>query len=480
MRLFLFPVAVLACAACAGVPSAGPSATAEAAPLPTTYYRIDRLGRPVGWLRHEVVAERRDGDPVLVERMELETRMAREGEKLRFRAEEERVYGADGALVSARLRRVRPGLTRESRAACDADGCEVVTSGDGPAVRRRLPPTTETRAQALAAQLALREGTLRFTYLDLEELQEVEREAVAAGAEPVPLLGGRNARRVEIRTEGEAGTTVEWLADDGAPLGARFSDGAELVVLPEAQAKAESSPVDLAALAVLPLPQPIERGRPVDEVRVVFDALPESARLPAPYRRYEELPDGAVRVTTVAPELEPAPLPIPSAGFERELAATADLDHDSPAIRGLIARIPMDRLGNSAELAALLTALVGQALPVREDAGVDRASQILAGGKGGPADAATLFVALARAAGLPARIVNGYVYAEDEGVPLLVWSAWAEVYVGAWVEVDPFLGELPANALHLPVGREGVGDSGVGLLGRLGVRSFETSARVKL
>lgn len=467
-----------ACAACAGaeVPSAPPAA----APVAPTFYRIERLGRHVGWLRHEVVNERRDDAPVLVERMEIETRVAREGETVRFRAAEERVYREDGKLVSAWFRRERPGMVRESRAACDARGCEVTTTGDGPEVRRRLPPTRETRVQALAPQVALREGKARLVYLDLEDLREVVREAVRVGVEPVAALGGQEATRVEIRTVGEDATTVEWLDARGRPLAARFSDGAELRVVPEAQAKAAASPLEIGSMAVLPLPARVERGRPVDEVRVTFDALPESARLPSPHRRYETLPDGAVRVVTVARLPEAAPLPIPPEGFERELAVTADLDHDHPSIRALVDRFPRERLSSALELAALCTALANRALPYRDDAGADRASQILAGGKGGPADAATLLVALARASGLPARIVTGYVYAEDEGEPLLVWSAWAEVFVGEWMEVDPFLGEVPASPLHLPVGREGVGDSGYGLLGRLGVRAFETSARVQL
>lgn len=48
---------------------------------------------------------------------------------------------------------------------------------------------------------------------------------------------------------------------------------------------------------------------------------------------------------------------------------------------------------------------------------------------------ATLFVTLSRAVGIPARFVNGYTYSQ----PLGDWSrhAWAEVYIGRWVSVDP-------------------------------------------
>jgi transglutaminase-like putative cysteine protease len=53
-----------------------------------------------------------------------------------------------------------------------------------------------------------------------------------------------------------------------------------------------------------------------------------------------------------------------------------------------------------------------------------------------------LFVALARAAGLPARPVAGLLLRDGR----FYYHAWAEVYLGDWVPVDPMLGDLPASA----------------------------------
>ncbi len=476
--------AALALAACASTPTAAPRAAVDGAeiqpssrpaPIPALHYRIERLGRRIGWLRHEVRYELRDGEEVLVERVVAETAMAREGVVLPFKGEEERIYeaGGKGRLLTAWVRRTRSDGTREALARCDPSGCDVSVQGDGPRVTRRLPPTAETSVQAIAALVAAKEGEAHFAYLDLDELREEARDAVAKGTEAVRAAGGREAVRVELRTPGDVEPTVEWIATDGTPLAARFSDGAELVVTTEAEAKRAPEPLEISSLAILPLPSAVDRSRPVGTVRITLEALPEAARFPAPHRKYEELPDGAVRITTTTRPPPRTPLPIDPAGFERELAVTADIDHDHPDIRGLVARIPKDRVESAVELAAACLGLVDRLLPTREGAGVDRASQILRAGKGGPDDAARLYVALARAAGLPARIVAGYVYAEDDGMPILVWTAWVEVWTGEWIEVDPFLRELPASPAHLPVGREGVGDGGFGLLGRLGVRAFE-------
>ncbi|MBT3922537.1 MAG: transglutaminase domain-containing protein [Nitrospina sp.] len=58
-----------------------------------------------------------------------------------------------------------------------------------------------------------------------------------------------------------------------------------------------------------------------------------------------------------------------------------------------------------------------------------------------------LFTALARAAGIPTRIVNGLVYsAEYAG---FLYHAWPEVYVGEWRALDPTFGQDRVDATHI-------------------------------
>jgi hypothetical protein len=56
-----------------------------------------------------------------------------------------------------------------------------------------------------------------------------------------------------------------------------------------------------------------------------------------------------------------------------------------------------------------------------------------------------LYVALARSLGLPARTAVGLVYLDGA----FFYHAWPEVWLGAWVAVDPTFGEVPAGAAHL-------------------------------
>ena len=60
-----------------------------------------------------------------------------------------------------------------------------------------------------------------------------------------------------------------------------------------------------------------------------------------------------------------------------------------------------------------------------------------------------LFVALARAVGLPARPVAGLLWRDGR----FYYHAWAEVYLGDWVAVDPMLGKLAdVNRVRLTTG----------------------------
>jgi len=65
-----------------------------------------------------------------------------------------------------------------------------------------------------------------------------------------------------------------------------------------------------------------------------------------------------------------------------------------------------------------------------------------------------LFVAMARAAGIPARIAVGLVFIHGA----FYYHAWPEVYVdpGVWLPVDPTLNQFPADATHLRLARGGL------------------------
>lgn len=83
-----------------------------------------------------------------------------------------------------------------------------------------------------------------------------------------------------------------------------------------------------------------------------------------------------------------------------------------------------------------------------------------------------LTVALARAAGLPARICAGIVYLDGS----FGYHAWPVIWVGEWVKMDPTFGQYVADATHIILATGDLESQYVvnSAIGRLSVRELET------
>jgi transglutaminase-like putative cysteine protease len=77
--------------------------------------------------------------------------------------------------------------------------------------------------------------------------------------------------------------------------------------------------------------------------------------------------------------------------------------------------------------------------------GVPSALATLHAGVGDCNEHTQLYVALARAAGIPARVAAGLAYLDGK----FYYHAWPEVWLERWVAVDPTFGQFPADASHL-------------------------------
>ena len=100
---------------------------------------------------------------------------------------------------------------------------------------------------------------------------------------------------------------------------------------------------------------------------------------------------------------------------------------------------------NPARAAELLTHWVHASVRREVATTVPSAEKVLETRRGDCNEFATLYVALARSAGLPARTVSGLIYLNGR----FYYHAWPEVYLADWVAVDPMFDQYPADAAHL-------------------------------
>jgi transglutaminase-like putative cysteine protease len=98
-----------------------------------------------------------------------------------------------------------------------------------------------------------------------------------------------------------------------------------------------------------------------------------------------------------------------------------------------------------AEVARRLNAWVYAQLRKEITLSVPSALQVLDARQGDCNEHTVLYLALARALGLPARTAVGLVHIRGR----FYYHAWPEVWLGEWVAVDPTLGQYPADASHL-------------------------------
>jgi hypothetical protein len=97
------------------------------------------------------------------------------------------------------------------------------------------------------------------------------------------------------------------------------------------------------------------------------------------------------------------------------------------------------------DVARQLTTAVYNMLDKRITFSVPNAVQVLETLQGDCNEHTVLYVAFARALGLPARTAVGLVYLNGS----FFYHAWPEVWLGEWVAVDPTFGQYPADASHI-------------------------------
>jgi hypothetical protein len=140
------------------------------------------------------------------------------------------------------------------------------------------------------------------------------------------------------------------------------------------------------------------------------------------------------------------PIPMTDVRFRATLRGEPRLSPDDTAITALARKVVGRETSARIAAARLLAWVHANVAFIGDSAGGawPTASQVLGARRGNAAGIVTLFTALARRVGLPARPVAGLLVARDR----VRSHAWAEVFIGDWVPVDPAFGQFPATPAH--------------------------------
>ena len=130
--------------------------------------------------------------------------------------------------------------------------------------------------------------------------------------------------------------------------------------------------------------------------------------------------------------------------FRHELSPEPLVQSGAPAIVQLARRLRGDTR-DPVVAARRISQWVHDSLKKSISVTIPSAIQVLDSRTGDCDEHTQLFIALARAAGIPARAAAGLALVGTK----FYYHAWPEVFVGKWVAVDPTFGQFPADASHL-------------------------------
>jgi transglutaminase-like putative cysteine protease len=301
-------------------------------------------------------------------------------------------------------------------------------------------------------QMALRTTTLQpgeerqFSIFNPLSMRPDTISITVIGPETLSLKG--EPQTVTKIAERFNGATVHaWLDQEGrvvkeeAPMG--------LVLLRESREEAvgngwqDKPPPDIVTVAAIPVRGTLQNPRTLTHLQLKLSGIADPALFAFPPRQQRQ-----DRTLTVAREdvsqVVSYTLPQTNPEFAPDLLSTPLLQSDHPRLVAQAQQI----LGTERDALQATQKLLDwtyTALEKTPTIGMPTALEALASKRGDCNEHAVLFTALARAAGLPARVAAGVVYLDSA----FYYHAWSEVWLGQWVSVDPVFRQFPADATHI-------------------------------
>jgi len=170
------------------------------------------------------------------------------------------------------------------------------------------------------------------------------------------------------------------------------------------------------------------------------------------------------------PDIPDTVMPLPVKTQKRFLRPTLSIQCDNSAIKtkahGVLGE-PKDAVKAAHELVSWVFTV----LKKEPTASFPTALDVLKHMEGDCNEHAVFFAALARAVGIPTKVVVGLVYVNGA----FYYHAWNEVFLDKWIPVDATFGEFPASALHMKLGEGELSEQAqiLTVVGEIGIKIVE-------
>ncbi len=206
--------------------------------------------------------------------------------------------------------------------------------------------------------------------------------------------------------------------------------------------KKRETPTDLPHLFSIPSNLVLENPEALERMKLKLQSGNQIKELEIKKIHWDQIPEASL------PPAGTASLPVQGkpGEFDAELASTPWIQANDPAILTKAREITA---GEKSSLQAALKIMdwVHQNVVPVPTISLPQAKDVLTLKKGDCNEYTVLYTALARAAGIPARMIAGIVYQNGR----FFYHAWPEVFVGHWVGLDPTFGQAPVDVTHIPL-----------------------------
>lgn len=368
----------------------------------------------------------------------------------------ERRYTAEGALskVVSRVSDARG----DSDFVAIADGEElVITSSVGGATTvRRVPRPDEDLEDALVEhELVMGQAqagdSVSYELFEPMMGQEIHLRSEILAVEE-RMFEGAPTRVFKIKTVMQplGIETISYVMGDGTTLEDIVSGMITMRLEPKEIAQDVSYNNDVIISNAAYVDRPIANPRTRAELRLKLKGPLTTAHLFNDERQFLTQRQGEFDFTARAITLDgfkPAKVPIEDPAVLEWIQPSTFVQSNDPRVVETAREIVGDEI-DSFKIVERLCSWVSGKVQTVYSARMTNALEVLNSLEGDCTEHSILFIALARAAGLPAREVAGLIYV-DEGRPGFYFHQWAKVWIGKWIDVDPTFNQPLADVTHI-------------------------------
>jgi hypothetical protein len=337
-------------------------------------------------------------------------------------------------------------------------------------IERQVFPVAALGRLVLARKLSA-DSVYRVPVFDAAVLDVVPAEVRVMGREK-KTVAGREYECTKVVTKMARLDVTSWIDEQGmvvietSPPNMRSER-----VDPKAAMTEETNETRVDVLKMFRVPVDTTIGDPsmVTRLRIEVAGIdPKEYALSGPGQTVLTEKPLVIEVSTVA--VPDTPVVLPLTDQPEFLKPTVSMPCDDKMLRAK-ADEAVGAERNAAAAARKLVSWVFTVVEKQATASFPTALDVLRTMKGDCNEHAVLFGALARAAGIPAKIAVGLVYMEGA----FYYHAWNEIWLGRWVPVDPTFGEFPASAAHLKLAEGELNKQAeiLGVVGNVTIRVLE-------